>query len=63
MGQEDDQCLEWRQGEGEMRVMLEFPEKAEDEGFIIRGVREMMLGMLQEYLANRNGSGNGPFVS
>ncbi len=63
MGQEDDQCLEWRQGEGEMRVMLEFPEKAEDEGVIIRGVREMMLGMLQEYLANRNGSGNGPFVS
>ncbi|MCI9646603.1 MAG: hypothetical protein HFH40_07320 [Lachnospiraceae bacterium] len=63
MGQEDDQCLEWRQGEGEMRVMLEFPEKAEDEGFIIRGVREMMLGMLQEYLANRNGSGNGSFVS
>ena len=63
MGQVDDHCLEWRQGEGEMRVMLEFPEKAEDEGFIIRGVREMMLGMLQEHLANRNGSGNGPFVS
>ncbi len=63
MGQEDDQCLEWRQGEGEMRVMLEFPKKAEDEGVIIRGVREMMLGMLQEYLANRNGSGNGSFVS
>ncbi len=63
MGQEDDQCLEWSQGEGEMRVMLEFPKKAEDEGVIIRGVREMMLGMLQEHLANRNGSGNGPFVS
>ena len=47
--------MEWRQGAGQMRVMLEFPKKAEDEGVIIRGVREMMLGMLQEHLANTAG--------
>lgn len=51
MGQEAYQCLEWRQGE--VRVTLEFPKKAEEEGHIIRGVREMMLGMLQEYLAEK----------
>ena len=56
MGAEGYQCLEWHQGEGEVRVLLEFPKKVEEEGHIVRGVREMLLGMLQEYLAEKNRS-------
>lgn len=57
MGQEDYKRLERRLGD--RQVVMEFPKRAEGEGMIRKEVKEMLAGILQEYLEKKEADARG----